>query len=611
MVEVGEETSGQADVLDQLEYLKAHPIDLNTATVKDLEQIPWLTPPQAQAIVDYRRRKGVFTSVEELLLVEGIDPELWARITPLVRAKQKVRTHLLSGRWRVRVLGPNPHTIIRDRLSQKVYTRVDFSVKGKIGASLIWEKDAYEEQLDDLAVGSLSLESVGFMDRLIIGNYGLEFGQGLVLWSRWGLSKSSEVISPLKKRGRGAIPYTSVDEVCPFQGISAVASFGVVKCGFFWSRTRLDANLNPDGTVSSLYHSGLHRTDAELLKKDALGERLYGGHCSLYRGGSGVGVTFYRAHFGRRFNNLDYERNYFTFRGSSLSVYSLSGDFYLFNLNLFGEVARSAGSGQGLVMGVISNFGKLELATLIRSYDPDFYSLHGYGFADRNGRCQNEVGALVGFVYRPFRGTRLKLYFDQFRHPWRGYNRIMPTNGEDAFAQLEHRPIKGLKITLRGRAQKEEVPGEGNKVTPRRQSNLRTQLDWRPYPDLDISGRLEKMWVEYESLPKEEEGELLFVGFRIKPTKALSLWGRLIFFDTPSYDSRVYEYENDLPGVMSNVALFGRGRRWFLLVGYKVTDRLQVWTKYSCTSYMDYPSQEGWAESKNRRLSLQVDLNFR
>jgi competence protein ComEA len=48
------------------------PIDLNTATAADLEELPGIGPATAEAIVEHREQHGPFPSVESLLDVRGI-----------------------------------------------------------------------------------------------------------------------------------------------------------------------------------------------------------------------------------------------------------------------------------------------------------------------------------------------------------------------------------------------------------------------------------------------------------------------------------------------------------------------------------------------------------
>ena len=65
----------------------AAPIDLNRATVEQLDQLPGVSPAVAQRIVEYRTRVGRFRDVEQLDSVKGIGPALLAKIQPLVRVR--------------------------------------------------------------------------------------------------------------------------------------------------------------------------------------------------------------------------------------------------------------------------------------------------------------------------------------------------------------------------------------------------------------------------------------------------------------------------------------------------------------------------------------------
>ena len=49
-------------------------LDLNTATVEELQALPGIGPVRAQNIVDYRTQNGPFQSPEELAAVEDIGP---------------------------------------------------------------------------------------------------------------------------------------------------------------------------------------------------------------------------------------------------------------------------------------------------------------------------------------------------------------------------------------------------------------------------------------------------------------------------------------------------------------------------------------------------------
>ena len=60
-------------------------IDINQATVADLNRLPGIGPSTARAIVDHRTRNGPFASVDDLLAVRGIGPAKLAELRAMVR----------------------------------------------------------------------------------------------------------------------------------------------------------------------------------------------------------------------------------------------------------------------------------------------------------------------------------------------------------------------------------------------------------------------------------------------------------------------------------------------------------------------------------------------
>lgn len=60
-------------------------VDLNNATVAQLDQLPGVGPSTARAIVDHRSRNGPFAKVDDLLAVRGIGPAKLAELRAFVR----------------------------------------------------------------------------------------------------------------------------------------------------------------------------------------------------------------------------------------------------------------------------------------------------------------------------------------------------------------------------------------------------------------------------------------------------------------------------------------------------------------------------------------------
>ena len=65
----------------------SHPIDINSASAKQLQEVPGIGPATAEKILQMRKSYGAFKSVDDLLSVRGIGP----------KRLEKMRKYLVAG----------------------------------------------------------------------------------------------------------------------------------------------------------------------------------------------------------------------------------------------------------------------------------------------------------------------------------------------------------------------------------------------------------------------------------------------------------------------------------------------------------------------------------
>jgi competence ComEA-like helix-hairpin-helix protein len=66
----------------------AKPIDINTATVEQLQQLPGVGPVTAKSILDFRQKSGPFRRTEDLLAIRGISENRFKAIAPYIVVSQ-------------------------------------------------------------------------------------------------------------------------------------------------------------------------------------------------------------------------------------------------------------------------------------------------------------------------------------------------------------------------------------------------------------------------------------------------------------------------------------------------------------------------------------------
>ncbi len=62
----------------------ANPVNLNSASITQLQTLPGVGASTAQRILDYRQKNGGFKKIEELMNVKGVGEKSFLKLKPMV-----------------------------------------------------------------------------------------------------------------------------------------------------------------------------------------------------------------------------------------------------------------------------------------------------------------------------------------------------------------------------------------------------------------------------------------------------------------------------------------------------------------------------------------------
>lgn len=620
-----------ADSYELLEQLAAHPLDLNCCTREDLEQLPFLSMQQVMDIQEYLYRYGPMRSLGELRMVRSLDlrqltllpffvsvsgeadephEESFPRLDTLLhRAK-----HSLSATLRVPFyerkgdkngyLGyPYRHTL-RYELNSGNYLRL-----GVVGA-----QDAGEPFMDkgnnwgyDTYSYYVQLRKLGRLENLVAGKYKLSAGMGLVLGQSFQLGKLATLQS-LGRTVQTIRPHSSRSESDYFQGAAATVSlWKPVALSAFVSWRPIDATLTKTGEAQTLLTDGYHRTPTEMAKKHNTHLAATGMHLAYRAGGLQLGATAITTQLDRELKpqrQTLYSRHY----AHGTHFFNISADYAFIHHRLVAS-GETAVDGHGALATIntlsVQPTARLGLMALQRFYSYRFTTLYGHAFSD-GSHTQNESGIYLGATWNPLAHLQLQGYADYAYFPWARYQVSLSSHSWDFLTQATwqqgHWTLQARhRSHLRQKDNDEKNALIANNLHRERFSVTWQQQCWQLKTQIDLAHTFYK---------QAEHGWMVSQHATFSPPSPnlFQLTLMAAYFNTDSYQSRVYVYEQQLQHEFYFPTYYGEGLRLNMQARINPNRRLRLAFRMGYTNYFDRSVISSGLQQINH--SHQTDADF-
>ena len=626
--------------LEDLMELHGQPININQATEDDFARLTFLTIGQIEDILAYIYRYGPMKTMAELMLVPSVGyhermflPLFFYAGEPVVEkkpfqlknlwkhAKNKLTTTLDIPLYQLdgykdydrETLLKTPN---KKYLGNALYhnIRYGYACDNRLFAGFTAEKDAGEPfgsygnwSYDAFSFHAL-MKTDGILKTLVLGDYKLSFGQGVVLGM--GSLFTKTVHTAVSTANQGIKRFFSTSEVPHFRGAATTLRISRGELTVFASQTRGDATLNSDGTVATWRKDGYHRTLGEMERKHNLRSRTLGGNFVWNFTKGYAGATGYYQHFNRSFvpGNAFYRRYYPS--GKDFGVLGAYYGFHSHRLALAGEVGYSTDHRGVATQHTLSyRFNsRYRLKCLQRFYSPRYHSFYSGSFSE-NSSATNENGLYMGLDATPVDFLRVETYADVFRFKWPRYGLSHSSDGFDGLCRVSARFSETATAILSYRVKRKEKFD-----VYRTYHRLKLQTEVTPSERISLKTTLT---YHHTASPEVPAGDGWLISQKaVYRTRNERLQATLYaaYFHCNDYESRLYDYEPQLLYSYRFPSYNGEGIRLSPTVRWQFLPGWTLLCKYGLTNYFDRSSigsgTQRLAHSSKNDLSFQLRCTF-
>lgn len=641
-------------IFEDLEIYLRHPLSLNKAGARQLEELGLLSDVQIANLLQYRRLMGGFISLYELQAIPGFDLATIRRVLPFVRIEgglddfQVSLREMIAGgnnelylRWSRVLEKQEGYTRSEDETNRylgspdQLYLRYRHTYSNRLSMGFTAEKDRGEPFFQganrrrgfDFYSFHIGLRDYNrWLKALVIGDYTASFGQGLILFTGFGYGKSALVTS-VKRGGRPVRPYSSVNEAGFLRGAAlTLAITPELEWTAFASSRRRDANLiQPDTTdtgealprISALDLDGFHRTAAEIADRNAVAHQLIGSSLRWARPAGHIALNAVANQLSKPLAYRPALYNQYYFAGDRLFNASLDYAWRYRNLSFFGETGYSDNGAIATINGLLANLDRrVDLALFFRSFPRNFHTLLADPFAETTG-ARNETGFYAGIEIRPHRYWIINGYIDFWRHPWLRFGVDAPSGGHEYRLRLTYFRKRSMEayLEVRNEVKEANIPlfdSPLNAVLPGNRFQARLHYSLKLSPTLEWRSRLDWGYAD-NPVNNRQTGIALSQDILYRPVGSpFSFTTRFALFDTDGYQVRFYNYENGLLYNFAIPAYYHQGSRFYFNLRYKGIRNLTLEARYAQTFWTNQETVGSGLDSTGlpRRTELSAQMKY-
>ncbi|MDR0206428.1 MAG: hypothetical protein LBI45_04120 [Bacteroidales bacterium] len=596
----------EADFIEHLsDYLEANEkININDLPPEIAFSVLKMTDYQYYHLQKYIAENGFLISIYELATVEGFSIDFVRHIesyvvVEAVEKKRKITFKSLFKRSKHKLLirysqtleekaGYNKERRTHYIGSSQMYAfRFNFSASEHVTIGFSGRKNPGEEffkgsQKQGFGFYSchLQVKKIGILQSVIMGDYRLHFGQGVIMGTGIFNNNSGEI----RKTSSVMRPVTAMSQSNFLRGTALHLGNYKFSGSVFYGHRFFDGNvveIEPEifAFEGAITNTGLHRTETELIKSNALFNRVYGTHFHANFKSFRIGAQMIRNEFSLPILPSGRPYQYFDFHGKGLCNGSVDYQVLIKKNILFGEIAASSTKGSAILLGTILKVDpRMKLSALFRHFSKNFAAFDGKPYS-KNSKLNNETGLLLISEIILTKKINLIALFDMYQFHWLKYLIDKPMPHFDATLRFTVSLSKNCVLFLRYnyKSQVKNFRDEHpyNQISETEQHRLRIFFSYSFLQFLqfktEISGVVNNSIETRRTTSLQQKFGIVAyqdIGANLGKT-GLDLKLRFSLFDTDTYDERLYAYENDLSYTFTINSYYYSGCKTNFIVKWK------------------------------------------
>lgn len=592
------------EVISKIEYYKSNKINIKKATAEQLKILPGMNDEILNLIIGFQKTR--FLTKNQFLKSEVNEKINLQLVSQFLIYDEEVETLKLVLKNRVVSKSTYSEQNEADKYKGEIFTNYNFiSLRSEnISFNAVYKRDAGELFKYGSASYFLQANSIYFVDKLIIGNYSVNFGQGILISTKPNYYLSTMSFSEIFNENEILRGSSSSNELYSLKGGAIEIGMGSLKSILFLSKNYLAATIDSLNNIKSIYSENLFRTENEINKFNHLNEKI-SGVLLIYS----LNENF---NFGYGYRKSEFSKvvplKYLTEQNKTLNLNSILANYESQNLKIKIDLSGEVNIAENNIYSLqINPIKRLSFILNKREYNSLYKINYVNAISNQSNLVLKEDGLLYGIIFNSLDGISINGFVDYYNITETNYTK---SGGSETGIRIykSKNKFNYFEFTKKYNNYISERENENiiikNISTSKLKNKYRIQLH-DIYNTINLLNRFEFLEVYEEK--SYEKGILFSSTINYKLNNKFKVIGNITFYKTDSFKSRMWEFESNGRGYLAFAPLYSSGIKKILSADFELFKNFNLSIRYSQNTFdkneLFYSSQF----KNSNEVILQID----